>query len=548
MSIQMKHDIEIPAETKRVAESAFPKGHPYFTLREELQIIYSNEIFKDLFSVKGQPAESPWRMIMVSILQYAEGLSDRQAADAVRARIDWKYLLALPLEDKGFDYSVLSEFRGRIIAGQKEEQLLEQLLERFRERGLVRERGKQRTDSTHIQAAIRRLNRLELVGETMRAALNCVAEVAPEWLKLRVPSDWYDRYGPRFSDWRLPKEEMEREKLALQIGQEGHQLLNWMAAADTPATIRQQAEVKIMYRVWIQQYYTQGETVSWRSSDNLPPAEVAIASPYDPDARASQKRETRWVGYKTHLTETCDDDLPHFIVHVETTPSTTQDEQMTEHIHQDLATSHLSPGEHLVDRGYVTTAILKKSQQTPTLELIGPIRIDSSWQASQAKGFDLSHFTINWEKQTVTCPQGHNNQSWRLSKDKAGLPKIAVRFATRTCQGCPVRTDCTHGDSRCVYFKPKEDFEILQWARQRELSHSFQKRYAKRAGIEGTISQATRTFDLRRSRFYGLEKTHLQHILIAIAINLSRFVNWVQGHRPKSTYTSPFAALAFAHL
>jgi transposase len=161
-------DLQYPKKTARVARAAFPRGNPYLTLRDELETVYADTLFAALFPKRGQPAESPGRLALVLVLQFAEGLSDRQAAHAVRGRIDWKYLLGLELADPGFDFSVLSEFRDRLIAGGLEQLLLDELLEQFREHGLLKERGKQRSDSIHIQAAVRNLNRLECVGETMR--------------------------------------------------------------------------------------------------------------------------------------------------------------------------------------------------------------------------------------------------------------------------------------------------------------------------------------------------------------------------------------------
>src|SRR3990172_189171 len=279
MSLQVKPGSTVPEETARVARAAFPKGNPYLTLRDELETVYTDSLFVALFSQLGQPAETPWRLALVTVLQFAEGLSDRQAADAVRGRIDWKYLLGLALEDAGFDFSVLSEFRDRLIAGQMEQQLLDELLERFRGRGLLKARGKQRTDSTHIQAAIRNLNRLELVGETMRHALNSLAVSSPAWLKDHVPQAWYERYGPRFEQSRLPKTEAERDNLALQIGQDGRLLLTWAYTPDTPEEVQKLPAVEILRHVWVQQYYIQEEEVIWRKPENVPPSEQAIHSP-----------------------------------------------------------------------------------------------------------------------------------------------------------------------------------------------------------------------------------------------------------------------------
>ncbi|RPI87022.1 MAG: IS1182 family transposase [Chloroflexi bacterium] len=549
MSMHPKPESQVPEETARVARAAFPKGNDYLTMRDELEMIYTDSQFASLFSQRGQSAQSPWLLAMVTILQFAEGLSDRQAADAVRSRIDWKYLLGLALEDAGFDFSVLSEFRDRLIAGKMEQQLLDHRLIRFRERGLLKARGKQRTDSTHVQSAIRNLNRLELVGETMRHALNTLAVSSPVWLKAHVPSEWYERYGPRFEQSRLPQKEMERENLALQIGQDGRQLMLWAYETEAPEMIRKAPAVETLRCIWVQQYYIQDEAIFWVPSDNTPPAELAIQSPYDPEARFSIKRQTEWLGYKAHLTETCDEDQPHLITHVATTVSTVQDEQMTAAIHQVLEDKDLLPKEHLLDRGYVDTKVLIDSRERHGIEVIGPIKVDTTWQAQAGKGFDVSCFTIDWERQKVTCPKGRVSQVWtENSTDKAGNPRIYVRFAKSSCQNCSARADYTRSveGPRTLSFKPKEQYELLQWARQREHTPEFKKLYAKRAGIEGTISQGTRSCGLRRSRYIGQTKTHLQHILIAIAINLARFVDWIHQVPRAATRTSAFAALAHA--
>ncbi len=177
----------VPEETARVARAAFRKGNLYLRIRDELGTIYDDALFADLFSHTGQPAEAPWRLALVCVLQYLEDLSDRQAADAVRGRMDWKYLLGLELSDPGFDASVLTEFRARLVSHQASQRLFEHLVAQLSERGWIKKRGVQRTDSTHVLAAVRRLNRLELLGETVRAALNALAAEEPEWLKQWVP-------------------------------------------------------------------------------------------------------------------------------------------------------------------------------------------------------------------------------------------------------------------------------------------------------------------------------------------------------------------------
>ena len=221
MSLDPQTTYPIPEDTQRIARAAFPKGNLYMRMRDQLGEIYQDAAFAELFPGRGQRAESPGRLAWVTVMQYSEGLSDRQAAEAVRARIDWKYVLGLELTDAGFDYSVLSEFRERLVSGQKEQVLLDELLMRLKQLKLLKARGQQRTDSTHILAAVRQLNRVEIVGETMRRALNELSEFAPEWVKQIAQPEWFARYGRRFEQMRLPKEQAEREALLEKVGTDG---------------------------------------------------------------------------------------------------------------------------------------------------------------------------------------------------------------------------------------------------------------------------------------------------------------------------------------
>jgi transposase len=243
-----------------------------------LGTLYDDQMFAQLFSTRGQPAESPWRLALVLVLQFAEGLTDRQAADAVRGRIDWKYLLGLALDDPGFDASVLCEFRARILAGSLEEQFLDALLKVCKARGLLKGRGVQRTDSTHVLAAIRVVTRLELVGETVRAALNSLSMVAPEWLQAHLAPEWFDRYSHRVESYRLPKQSEACRELAVTIGQDGSHLLSAINDPAAPRWLRQVPAVEVLRRVWIQQYLIDEGQLRWRKSEELPPGPLNLFS------------------------------------------------------------------------------------------------------------------------------------------------------------------------------------------------------------------------------------------------------------------------------
>ena len=293
MSMRPQEISPVPEETARVARAANPKGNVYMHLRDELGSIYEDQMFVALFPRRGQPAEAPWRLALVTVMQYMEGLSDRQAAEVVRERIDWKYALSLELTDPGFDFSLLSEFRTRLLAGEAETQLLQALLELCKRRGWLKARGRQRTDSTHVLAAIRDLNRLECAGETLRHALNVLAEVAPDWLLAQTPPEWFERYSHRFDEYRFPKAQSQRLELAETIGTDGSRLLRAVYEPSTPAWLAELPAVETLRRVWVQQFFVEEGRCRWRDNENIPPPALIIASPYEslcPLRRQAQPR------------------------------------------------------------------------------------------------------------------------------------------------------------------------------------------------------------------------------------------------------------------
>jgi transposase len=539
----------VPDETARVAQAAFPAGNLYIRLREELGTLFEDALFADLFPARGQPAEAPWRLALVSLIQFLEGLPDRQAAEAVRSRIDVKYLLGLHLSHPGFHYSVLSEFRSRLIAGGAESRLFEVLLTHFRSRGWLKERSRQRTDSTHILASIHALNRLELVGHTLQHALNVLAVAAPDWLKRHVGPDWSERYSRPLDQYRLPQDQAGRLALAEQIGADGVQLFLSLAKEPEVEYLAHLPALQTLLATWEQQYDLQASPPRWRSQGELPPSADRLTSPHDQEARYSAKGgDITWVGYKVHLTETCEDDTPHLITQVETTPATEADNVALPRIHQELDERALLPREHLVDTTYGSGELLLSSQKTYGVELLCPVRLDLQWQTQAGTQYDMSAFLVDWEAQQVICPQGNVSRSWKPQRRPNGKPTIQVQFSRAECRACLARANCTRNQSgpRKLILNPKAEHLALQAARERQKTQDFKRQYAQRAGIEGTLSQSAFALRMRRSRYRGLEKTHLQHVLTASAINLLRAFAWLEGIPRTKTRKSHFAALMAA--
>jgi transposase len=541
----------VPEDTAHVAHALFPDGHPYLRLADELGDLFTDDVFAPLFPTQGQPALAPWRLALVTILQFAEGLSDLQAAHALRTRIDWKYVARLELTDRGFDGSVLSEFRRRLLDGAAETLLLDRLLAWCRERQLLRVRGRQRTDSTHVLAAVRALNRIELVGETLRHTLNSLAVVAPAWVQAVSQPEWVERYARRAEDTRIPKGQQARETLALTIAADGYALLDAAYAPDAPAWLRQVPAVQTLRRVWVQNFYKEGDILHWRTeARGFPAASDFISSPYDHDAHYAKKNTTQWVGYKIHVTETCEEDLPRLITEVESTPGPIADGAVTATIHARLQDKELLPRLHLVDTGYLDGPLLAQSRRDYGVELYGPTRPDRHWQAQAGEGFDAAHFQIDWERRLATCPAGRTSTSWSPTRDSRQNEIIRIKFSSTDCGACPDRPRCTRSATkyprRMISVRPQEAYHALHAARQRETTAAFGAGYAQRAGIEGTLSRGIRRCRLRRTRYIGLARVRLGHLLTAVAINFVRLGEWFAEVPRAKTRRSPYARLMAA--
>src|SRR4051794_17309023 len=547
----------VPDDTARIARAAFPRGNPYVLLRNRLGPVFDDAGFADLYPQRGQPTYTPWRLALVTLLQFREGLSDRQAAEAVRARIDWKYLLALDLADAGFDHTVLCTFRGRLLAGDASERLLARVLDTARDAGLLKARGRQRTDSMHVLAAVRTLNRIELLAETLRAALNAIAVVAPDWLRALAPPEWHERYDRRIEDMRLPKTGPKRDAYVAQVGADGYRLLKALEGANVPPDGAALPAVVVLRRVWARHFEREeagpdndetGDGVRLRPVQGRGPGD-RIESPYDTDARFRSKAGMSWTGYMVHLTETCDAGAPRLVVHADTTAANVHEAMRTARIHEALAAKGLAPSEHLVDSAYVSADDLISAHEQYGIDLVGPARPDQSWQSRAEEAFSAADFAVDWDRRVARCPEGKESTGWFESAKRPGQrSSIRARFRAADCRACASRTRCTrarlglHG--RVLALLPKREYEALAAARAREGTAEGRRLYAQRQGVESTLSQGVRALGLRRTRYRGLAKTRLQHVATAAALNLDRVAAWFAGRPLAPARISRFAALA----
>jgi len=375
-----------------------------------------------------------------------------------------------------------------------------------------------------------------------------LAGAAPEWLRGRADPEWARRYQGRSDEGRLPKGKDAQRELAERIGADGATLLAAIYADAAPPRLREEPAVEVLRRVWVQNYLQTEAGVRWRTDEEgIPPAARFVSSPHDADAHLGKKGSTCWVGYKVALTETCEEDLPNLITHVETTAAPTADGEVTPQVHADLRAKGLLPDVHLVDTGFLDAELLVASRRDYGVELLGPTRKDQRWQARAEEGFGVEHFAVDFERHKAVCPEGHESVEWVPRIGNRGNDSIYIRFSSADCAPCPSRSRCTRSQAasprRSIAVRPQQQYEALQERRRFEGSAPYAEQYARRAGIEGTISQGVRRCGLRRSRYVGLARTHLGHALAAAAINYARVAEWLAGTPRAATRPSPFAVL-----
>jgi Transposase DDE domain/Transposase domain (DUF772) len=469
----------------------------------------------------GRPAIDPVMLCGVTLLQFMEKVADRAAAEHVVYHLGWKYALNLELTDEGFHPTVLVYFRDRLEEKKAERMIFDEVVKLLVELGLVKKKGKQRLDSTHILGYVKEMSRLECAMETLRLALEDLEEEVggkkrPEfWERLWI------LYVQSQLDWRLGK--AERQSRYRQCGQDMRELLEWIDTNDPKLSERE--AVKLLRRVSKEQF----EVVEGELQPTLKRPSRAVRNPHDPDAHYAEKRKKQWVGYKVHVVESVDPEQPakrkgepaeHFITEILTTEAA-QDEMagLAEALQREREHHEIEPQAMYADAGYVTENTLSQAEQNG-MELLGPTRPDPH------KGpYNADAFHVDIEKRQAVCPQGNlSTQCSRIRDTYMGTEYYRIEWASQ-CDSCPVQKQCTRSKNGRRILVVGLRHDLVEKRREEMREAEFSKSMHPRNGIEGTHSELVRGHGLRRTKYRGLSRVGLSHYFMGAACNVKRYLN-----------------------
>ncbi|NJO82239.1 MAG: IS1182 family transposase [Blastochloris sp.] len=516
----------MPEETGRIGAALLADGSPYRFVGDVVYEQFADEEFADLYPRDGQPTISPVLLSFVTIFQYLEDLSDRDAVLALKDRISWKYALHLPLEYASFDHTVLVEFRARLRRHGAEGRIFTAVLARLKALGMYKERGVQRTDSLAVESPTRPLRRLELVSDAIRVAVKELLRVDPDWTRQVIPLEWEKKYGRPCKTARMTAE--EREKKSVHVGRDGQWLLDRLDEDDA-AHLRELRDVATFRLIWQQHYMpTADGTLVWTLGGDHGGAE-AIETPYDPEARWSKKGDFHWIGDKLQVTETDDADYPHLITDIDLGPATESDYDALDAIRARQKARSVLPGERYVDSGYVSGGNIRRGRDDYGEDLIGPIRAASTPQSKLPGGLTHADFDVDWDGKQVTCPQGHTVTITTNGK----RPELQATFPARVCRDCPLRPRCCTGKKEGRTLRFSHDYPETQAARSRQTTEDFKTKYrTHRSGIEGCLSALVWGHGIRRNRYRRRATNRICALGIGAAVNLARAAAWRAGYRP----------------
>ena len=575
----------IPEETLKVGQEILEPENLMRKIGEQYGELVKDEDFLSMYPKIGQPALSPALLALVSILQAQEHLSDRMAVRMVVTRIDWKYALHLPLCYKGFDASVLSEFRDRLISNKAERVIFDKVLEKMKAEDLLKGRAVQRTDSLMILSAVRKLNRLELVMETMRLALEEIAKEDIKFFQANIEKTWIETYAQRACSERIIKEsgakaETETQRLLVETGKNGFELIKILEQSETE--LQNLEKVVLLKKVWSQQYQIKENIISTTELAELAePAEPAkilngdskkkeqtakekdielttsesrakakikemIESPHDEETRYTQKKGKEYRGYKLQLTEVASEEEVAIITDVEIVSASEYDGESLPNIHERLKEREILPETHLVDTGYVSGDAIVESRERG-VELLGLIASNTTMTARENEGFSVENFQIDFENKQAICPNGNKQRAFSETVDGRGRKVFQILWNKEICQSCPFKDKCIQGKKLGRTIKISRNYKVIQQRRIEQKTDDFHNRYRRRAGVEATFSHLVCCMDARQTPYQGKNKTQLHFLLLAAGLNIKRAVYWQNGLRPLRKRSSRLEKISLAY-
>jgi transposase len=508
----------VPQEIRTWGEKYLKQDSLYRVVGDQLlSSISADEFaseFMSMYSNTGRPSVNPIILSFVTIFQFLEELPDRIAAEDVRMRLDWKYALHLPLDDPGFHYSDLCNFRKRLAKHGKESLLFHQLLKRIQSLGFLKRRKHQRTDSTHILAVVGELSRIENLSESLRVSLRAIQKQDSAFYEMKTPSLYREHWSAPLSDYQMT--DSQRREALERAGQDIHWLLSFLkdCLETNRKTFLRLPELEVLQTLFHQHFtvqHSQQDSQKVCLKKEADTGKDKIQSPHEPEARYSEKRGKSWIGYKTHITETANEKgSVNFITDITTTNSCEQDNEALTGIQEKLAESDLKPEHQYTDKGYVTGENLSESAKRD-IQLMGEVS-----QLNNKGLFTADDFTIDYQTRTAICPAQCTSISWKEQETGKHKGEIQIRYGNQ-CNHCSLKERCTRN-------KRGRRLTMLRKRREESKTDAFRELMKRRPAVEGTISEMVRVHGLRRSRYRGMAKTCFHSLMVGTALNLKRLV------------------------
>lgn len=514
--------------TAAVDGNLFPASDRYRLFAQKIYPLLANSraaLARGYCVENGRPAAEPVLLLGVSLLQFLDGVPDRQAVEMLRYHAGWNFALNRQLGQELFHPTTLTYFRQRLIARGLSRLVFESVLEGLLEAGLVERRSAQRLDSMQIFGLVSRMSRLECVRETLRLSLQFLEEKAAGFGRPAFWDQQWERYVQNKLDYRLESQALETKMN--QAGRDGFELMDWIQTL-SHSKLLESPQVQLLQRVLEEQFErVEGKDPVQRPSQ--PPG--SVQNPHDPQAqwaaKGQGKHQKEHVGYKLQVAETAPpqaapkgEPTTAFLTSVVTQPAISSDDAGFDATQQEQTGLGLETASQLyADAAYVTAERLAQARAQGR-ELIGPV----AGPPSKPGRYSVEQFQISVEERRAICPAGQ--ASTQCSRVEETGRRVIYRFEwpRRACQDCPVRAQCLGKDQKHRTVVVGEHHTPLQARRQEQKTEAFRQRCHKRNAIEGTQSELVRAHGARRARYRGLEKMRLQNYLIGAACNAKRWI------------------------